>query len=165
MTDIKPTEREEGFREGVLLPCPFCGSPPILHIAVEGHQPVECSNAECCMSRMWPDIAAWNCRALTPPSDGTTELLQLWAECERLRRDAERQKQALIELKVLFEKCSEERYQELMLAQKEAAKWKSEGDMYGWNYHQGKAGGMNEADIIYCRLKKAIDAASAEGGR
>jgi hypothetical protein len=49
-----------------LLPCPFCGSKPILHpekYDPPAHQPVECPTDECPMSHIWPDINTWNRRA------------------------------------------------------------------------------------------------------
>ena len=30
---------------------------------------------------------------------------------------------------------------------REAEKWKTEGDMYGWNYHQGMAMAYNEMEL------------------
>lgn len=51
-------------------------------------------------------------------------------------------------------------------AHRESAKWKAEGDMYGWNFHEGKAGGMNEASIIFYRVRRFIEAALAsDAGR
>jgi hypothetical protein len=52
-----------------LLPCPFCGSEPILREKTDyGHQPVECPNKDCCMSHMWPDVREWQ-KLAAPPSE------------------------------------------------------------------------------------------------
>jgi hypothetical protein len=73
---------------------------------------------------------------------------------------------ALGPLVPLFQECFEERYQDMEKAHVEARKWKARGDMYGWNFHEGMAAGMNWADIIYNRLDRTIkDArAAAQGG-
>jgi hypothetical protein len=55
-----------------LLPCPFCGGEPIVHDAKPGgHQPVQCLNDQCCMSRMWPDIRQWQRRAALTQATAT----------------------------------------------------------------------------------------------
>jgi hypothetical protein len=55
-----------------LLPCPFCGGEPIVHDAKPGgHQPVQCLNDQCCMSRMWPDIRQWQRRAALTQGEAT----------------------------------------------------------------------------------------------
>ena len=36
--------------------------------------------------------------------------------------------------------------------------------MYGWNFHQGMAGGMNWADIIYRRLGRELEAIAKKYG-
>lgn len=42
-------------------------------------------------------------------------------------------------------------------AVQEAEKWKSEGDMYGWNFHMGRAGGMTTASIIFFRVQRVLE--------
>ena len=60
----------------------------------------------------------------------------------------------------LLKAADAQRLDEVYEAQTEAEKWKSEGDMYGWNFHQGKAGGMTQASIIFYRgirrLKESV---------
>lgn len=34
--------------------------------------------------------------------------------------------------------------------------------MYGWNFHQGRVGGMNWADIIYQRIGQKVQKIRAE---
>jgi len=65
---------------------------------------------------------------------------------------------ALARIMRALEAASEERYQELKNWEREAAKWKAEGDMYGWNFHQGMAAGANWCDIFYQRIGREIDA-------
>ena len=71
---------------------------------------------------------------------------------------------ALDEVEKLLKECSEERLNLLREWEAEAERWKKEGDMYGWNFFQGMAGGANWCDIIYKRalrklreLKDALD--------
>jgi len=52
--------------------------------------------------------------------------------------------------------ASEERYQFLEECRREAEKWKAEGDMYGWNFHMGMAGGANWTDLFYQRVIRAL---------
>lgn len=52
----------------------------------------------------------------------------------------------------LFKAADEERYQTLRESQQEAEKWKREDDMYGWNFHMGKAAGCNENSFVYRRV-------------
>lgn len=42
---------------------------------------------------------------------------------------------------------------ELELAEKEAEKWKQEGDMHGWNYHQGRVSGIITGDILFNSIR------------
>ena len=65
----------------------------------------------------------------------------------------------LEDLKNVFAVSSEERFNELRKFEAESTKWKAEGDMYGWNFHQGMAAGANLVDIIYQRVNRAIAAA------
>ncbi len=60
--------------------------------------------------------------------------------------------------------ASDERYQKMQDAYAEAEKWKSQGDDYGYNFHQGMAGGMNWADIVYGRVIRALDGLCHNGG-
>lgn len=56
-----------------------------------------------------------------------------------------------------FKLADKERLQAVHDANDEAEKWKSEGDMYGWNFHVGKAGGMTEASIIFYRVRRLLE--------
>lgn len=63
---------------------------------------------------------------------------------------------ALDKIEASLEAASEERYQELKVWEKEAWKWKAEGDGYGWNFHTGMAAGANWCDIFYRRIGRTI---------
>jgi len=56
----------------------------------------------------------------------------------------------------LFKAADDERLEGVYDADKEAEKWKAEGDMYGWNFHKGKAGGMTQASIIFYRVFRRL---------
>lgn len=60
----------------------------------------------------------------------------------------------------VFKTSDAERLEGVYKARDEAEKWKSEGDMYGWNFHQGKAGGMTEASIIFYRVYRRLMASA-----
>lgn len=60
------------------------------------------------------------------------------------------------------DEASAERLAEMVKWYAESEKWKSKGDMYGWNFHQGMAAGANRTDIIYYRVRKLF--ASPPGG-
>lgn len=61
-----------------------------------------------------------------------------------------------------FKAIDAERLKETDEAHAEAAKWKAEGDMYGWNFHEGKAGGITIASIMFDRLRRKMEAAIKE---
>lgn len=65
---------------------------------------------------------------------------------------------ALADVKAKLEAASEERYQVLTEWEREAQKWKREGDMYGWNFHMGMAAGANWCDIFYRRIGRSLEA-------
>lgn len=69
------------------------------------------------------------------------------AEAERLLRD----------LMQVFDAADEERLKEVHERDAEAEKWKSEGDMYGWNFHKGVAAGCTTASIIFFRVKRSME--------
>jgi len=56
----------------------------------------------------------------------------------------------------LWKQCEEERMLVMQKARDEAEKWKAEGDMYGWNFHQGIASGTIAASFIYGRIFKSM---------
>jgi len=66
--------------------------------------------------------------------------------------------EALEEILSTLNSASEERYQCLNEWEQAAEKWKREGDMYGWNFHQGMAAGANWTDLLYQRIARAINA-------
>ena len=66
--------------------------------------------------------------------------------------------EALDRIEAALASASEERYQLLNEWRSDAEKWKVEGDMYGWNFHQGMAGGANWTDILYRRIGREIEA-------
>lgn len=51
-----------------------------------------------------------------------------------------------------FKEADEERLKLTHAAMDESEKWKKEKDMYGWNYHQGRAVGTIDANLIYARV-------------
>ena len=56
----------------------------------------------------------------------------------------------------LWKQCEEERMLVMQKARDEAEKWKAEGDMYGWNFHQGMSSGMTHASIIFYRVYRLL---------
>lgn len=57
----------------------------------------------------------------------------------------------------IFKSADQERHDELMEYRDEAEEWKREGDMYGWNFHQGRAAGCNAASIIFFRVLRFLE--------
>jgi hypothetical protein len=56
----------------------------------------------------------------------------------------------------LFKASDSERLEDVHEADTEAEKWKSEGDMYGWNFHKGMASGMTQASIVFYRVFRRL---------
>lgn len=56
-----------------------------------------------------------------------------------------------------FNDADLERLKEVYERDEEADRWKSEGDMYGWNFHKGAASGCTSASIIFFRVKREIE--------
>lgn len=63
---------------------------------------------------------------------------------------------ALTTLLAKFKAADDERLEETESAHKEADKWKAEGDMYGYNFHEGRSGGTIWASIIYERVRREL---------
>lgn len=63
-----------------------------------------------------------------------------------------------------FREADEERLRETYKAREEAEKWKAEGDMYGWNFHQGVSAGTIWASIYFFRVQRRIEAEIAALG-
>lgn len=82
---------------------------------------------------------------------------KLLAEVERLRKLPSVITRAL----ELHKAADEERLKETEEAHREAEKWKAEGDMYGYNFHEGRSGGATTASIIFYRVRKYLDKALA----
>ncbi len=61
-------------------------------------------------------------------------------------------------LQRLWDQCEQDRLNKTHEFRDEAERWKKEGDMYGWNFHQGKSSGTVEASFIYNRMEKALPA-------
>lgn len=61
-----------------------------------------------------------------------------------------------------FNESDEERYRDTEERYAEAEKWRKEGDMYGWNFHQGFSAGCTQASIIFFRVKRCIENALAK---
>jgi hypothetical protein len=55
-----------------------------------------------------------------------------------------------------WKKAEEERLKETDEHHAEAAKWKAEDDMYGWNFYEGVASGTIGVSFIYHRMVRAI---------
>lgn len=72
--------------------------------------------------------------------------------------EAEREERLLGEMLDAFKAADDERLAEVEERHQEAAKWKGEGDMYGWNFHEGVAAGMTTASIIFNRVRRTIEA-------
>lgn len=105
-----------------------------------------------------------------PGASPRTQPSQLAADASSPTTTCSNDRKALLaEVVTKIKEASERRYRVLKECEAEAHKWKAEGDMYGWNYHMGRAGGCNESDIIYYRvqrwaeeeLKKIPDTSSA----
>jgi hypothetical protein len=79
---------------------------------------------------------------------------------ERVRELEEALQQHRASVKEAVESANEERLKHQDECEREAEKWKSEGDMYGWNFHMGRAAGMNYMDILWDRVKCAALRAS-----
>ena len=69
---------------------------------------------------------------------------------------------AMTRIKDALKVADESRYQELGACDKEAAKWKAEDDMYGWNFHMGRHSGMNEIMHCYYRVLREVEAIEKE---
>ena len=63
---------------------------------------------------------------------------------------------ALDEIEKVLKEAGEERFKLLREWEAEAEKWNKSGDMYGWNFFQGMAGGANWCDIIYNRALRKV---------
>lgn len=81
-----------------------------------------------------------------------------WAEEQLASREAERaERESMLRgLLKLFDDADLERLNEVHERDNEAEKWKSENDMYGWNFHKGAAFGCTSASIIFFRVKREI---------
>lgn len=58
----------------------------------------------------------------------------------------------------VFRLADAERLAETQKSHAEAAKWESEGDMYGWNFHEGVASGTTSASIVFYRVLRLLEA-------
>lgn len=85
--------------------------------------------------------------------------LACFAVDELAQREAERaeMESMLRGLLKTFDDADLERLAEVYERDEEAEKWKSEDDMYGWNFHKGAAAGCTTASIIFFRVKREIE--------
>jgi hypothetical protein len=104
-----------------------------------------------------------------PTGGNTATLAMLILNGRALERDQLRERVRVLEgalqqhrasVKEAVESANEERLKHQDECEREAEKWKSEGDMYGWNFHMGRAAGMNYMDILWDRVKCAALRAS-----
>lgn len=93
-----------------------------------------------------------NCNVVAVPM----QLFEHMKEVERRMVEAEAVPGKLL---AAHRAADEERLKETEEAHAEAARWKAEGDMYGWNFHEGRAGGTTAASIIFFRLQREIKGA------
>jgi hypothetical protein len=68
----------------------------------------------------------------------------------------------LADLKDEFKSADEERLRETDNAHVEANRWKAEDDMYGWNFHEGRASGTVSASLYFYRVFRKLKAALAD---
>ena len=87
--------------------------------------------------------------------------LELDARAERAEEQVRLLRAALETALTKFNEADDERLQETEERYAEAVKWKVEGDMYGWNFHQGVAGGCTTTSIVFHRVKRCIESALA----
>ena len=57
-----------------------------------------------------------------------------------------------------FEEADKERLEETAKFHADAEKWKGQGDMIGWNFYQGLAGGTTWASLYFGRARRALEA-------
>lgn len=86
----------------------------------------------------------------------------LQARVKELGTEVTRLRGVLVNLKDEYKAADVERLQETEDAHNEANKWKSEGDMYGWNFHEGRAGGITWGSIIFYRVLRKLEAILAK---
>jgi hypothetical protein len=111
---------------------------------------------------VFPDIPASEAASTQMSLEEASEViasLKTMLITARTQRDGLRaEMEAAVEM---FKAADAERLDDVYKAQAEANKWKAEGDMYGWNFHQGMSSGMTSASIIFNRvfrrLKSAIE--------
>lgn len=72
-------------------------------------------------------------------------------------RTVDRCAEGLERLIAVFKEASEKRYAIVDESYAEAAKWKAEGDGYGYNFYQGRASGCNQSDIFYFAVHRQIE--------
>jgi len=74
-------------------------------------------------------------------------------------RDMERRKAAAFDwlvakMKEQFKAADDERLELTYSARDEGEKWRNEGDMYGWNFHQGRSAGTIEASFCFDKVRR-----------
>jgi len=97
----------------------------------------------------------------SPPPGGQGTIPTLLASAKEAEEQVRLLWEALETALVKFNESDEERYRETEERCTEADKWRKEGDMYGWNFHQGFSAGCTQASIIFYRVKRHLEAALA----
>lgn len=86
--------------------------------------------------------------------------------CEDALADRDARLARLVEeLAEMFHDISEDkRLAEMAEWERDARRFRAEGDMYGWNFYEGMRAGGNATDILYQRLGRRIRGALADAG-
>lgn len=61
------------------------------------------------------------------------------------------------EIEKVYKEAEKEYFEFLDTCDIEARKWKSEDDMYGWNFHQGMRSGAVWANLMYDRIRRKLE--------
>jgi len=99
--------------------------------------------------------------ATVPTGDVERGIRLLTEERDRLKTAAA---QALDRLAAVFKVATEERWRHLRECERESETWRAKGDMWGWNFHQGRAAGANWCDLMYQRVNREIETIRKELG-
>jgi hypothetical protein len=77
---------------------------------------------------------------------------------EAMQRDSKSTLRDIVDRSLkIFAESNEVRLEDADERTAEAAKWKAEGDMYGYNFHIGAASGMTSASIIFSRVRRFLE--------
>lgn len=101
---------------------------------------------------MFPKGSCWN----ETPLELVTALIDERDELLASTTDAARLADVLSEIQKRLRDADDERLAETVEARDDAEKWKSQGDMYGWNFHQGRSAGTIGASFGYNRVERWV---------